>query len=265
MRPWPGLLLVVLTTGCAHSTGVEGQLTTAKAELMRADYRADLPGLGRLRERVVPLESDAALGYLARYWAGYASWRIALNGASKGMDNGELQANLERALADFEAAIRVRADFADGYAASASVSGWLTAFHRNDIAAVRADMERAASRMARAKELAPDNLRVLWVEASFFLFRPAAYGGDPEHAVAVYKHMLEVAGPLEPSSAFPDWGKPEALMSLAFAQFSLREPDLVRADEDARAALGLVPDWFYVKDILIPRIATARAEKPRSP
>ena len=282
MRASPGLLVIFVTRfvtrfvtmfatlfvimGCVHSTGAEGQLAAAKAELMRADYRADLPGLARLRERVAPLESDPALGYLARYWAGYASWRIAINGASNKMSNDDLQANLERALADFEVAIRLRPDFADGHAAAASVSGWLGVFHRNDADAVRADLDRARSRIARAKELAPDNPRVLWVEASFYLFRPAAHGGpDTARALAIYAHMLDVSGPAVASSPLPDWGKPEALMSLAFAHSTAAEPDLVRADEDARAALGLEPDWSYVKDTLLPSIEAARAEKNRSP
>ena len=63
----------------------EHQLTAAKAQIMTADYRADLAGLARLRDAVAPLAADPSLGYLAHYWAGFASWRMAMNGASKGM------------------------------------------------------------------------------------------------------------------------------------------------------------------------------------
>ena len=44
-----------------------------------ADYRADLEELARLREEVAPLAGDPPRGYLAHSWAGFASWRIAIN------------------------------------------------------------------------------------------------------------------------------------------------------------------------------------------
>ena len=42
-------------------------LAMMKPKLMSADYRADLEELARLREEVVPLADDPALGYLAHY------------------------------------------------------------------------------------------------------------------------------------------------------------------------------------------------------
>jgi len=79
---------------------------------------ADLAGLARLRDEVAPLEGDPALGYLAHYWAGFASWRIAINGASHQMSAEDLKANLQRAKVDFEASIQQKDDFADAHAAA---------------------------------------------------------------------------------------------------------------------------------------------------
>jgi hypothetical protein len=251
--------------GCAASgvrsapaATAEQRLAAAKARIMTADYRADLAGLARLRDSVAPLTADPALGYLAHYWAGYASWRVAINGASKGMSQEELRANLERASADFAASIRLRDDFADSYAAQAGVDGWLPLFHSGDAATIRALIEQYKQLIARAKELAPDNPRMLWVEAMPYLYLPVEKGGDPARAVALYRRMADVAGPPVATSPFPDWGKPEALMSLAYAHVN-QAPDLESAEKEARAALGLQPEWSYVKDILLPQIQKARA------
>jgi hypothetical protein len=258
--------------GCLGSTArsappqtAERRLIAAKAQIMAADYRADLPGLKRLREEVVPLAADPAWGYLAHYWAGFASWRTAINGASHGLGLAELQASLETASADFEAAIRLRGDFADGYAAAAGVNSWLPQFLQNDAAAFKERIERYQRYLARAKELAPDNPRVLWVEAAPYLFLPAERGGNTARAVELYRRMIEVAGPPVASSPLPDWGKPEGLMSLAFAHLKQAAPDVDSAEKEARAALGLRPDWSYVKDGLLPQIEKARAAAAAAP
>ena len=255
--------VLMLLTGCLGSTTVgygspetaERRLTAAKAQIMAADYQADLDGLTRLRESVLPLAADPSWGYLAHYWAGFASWRLAINGGSHGMSVEDLRAHMERAAADFEASIRLRDDFADSYAAAAGVNGWLAQFL--DTAARREGIERYQRLLARAKELESDNPRALWVEAAPYLFLPAGRGGDVARAVELYRRMIEVSGPPVASSPLPDWGKPEGLMSLAFAHWQVA-PDLEAAEKEARAALDLRPDWSYVKNILLPQIVKAR-------
>lgn len=231
----------------------EQRLAAAKAEIMAADYRADLEGLKRLRAVVVLLADDPAWGYLAHYWAGFASWRLAINGASHGMSAADLRANLEAAAADFEASIQLRDTFADSYAAAAGIAGWLPQFG-GDAAAIREGIARYQRLLARAKQLEPDNPRVLWVEAIPYLFLPVERGGNPARGMELYRRMIEVARPPVASSPLPDWGKPEAFMSLAFAHLGQSAPDLAAAEQEARAALDLRPDWSYVKDVLLPQI-----------
>ena len=100
--------------------GMEGYLRLTAATLRNADQMrariAEIDGLrvlGAGTYHLVALAADPAWGYLARYWAGFASWRLAINGASHGMSAEDLRENLETAAADFEASIRLREDFAD--------------------------------------------------------------------------------------------------------------------------------------------------------
>lgn len=266
MRKNPVFLLFILLApiSCLRpvpALAPDQVLVTAKPRLMSADYRGDLAELASLREQVLPLTDDPAVGYLAHYWAGFASWRIAINGANQKMGAEDLIANLEKAAASFESAVRLKGDFADGYAAAASVNGWLGAFDmsRNKSTETPERIKKFWQLLERAKELEPDNPRVLWVQAVPFLILPPDKGGDLNRAIELYRRMDAVSpAASDAGSPLPDWGKPEALMSLAYAH--LQQSDLTAATEEAQAALRLQPEWSYVRDILVPQIEAARSK-----
>jgi hypothetical protein len=236
----------------------ERQLVALKAQVMSADYRGDLAELARLRDRAARLADDPKLGYLARYWAGFASWRLAINGT--GMTPAELKAHMEKATADFDAAIRLRDDFADAYAAASMCHAWL-AFVAKDPATTPRHAESSKRQGARAKELAPGNPRVLWMEGARLFYTPVDFGGNPQRAIEVYRQMAAASeGAAAPDSPLPDWGKPEALMSLANAHLGPATLDLAAAAAEAQEALRLAPEWHYVRDILIPMIEARRKQ-----
>jgi len=252
------VLFFVAAYLAAAEPSAKNKLITAKANLMDADYRGDLARLASLRAEIKPLSDDASLGYLADYWTGFASWRIAINGSNAQTPIDELKANLETAVADFESSFHKKEDFADAYASAASIHGWIAYLHRDDAALMKSHIETSQRLLAKAEALEPSNPRVLWVRGGVFLFAPPAMGGSVERAIEIYQKQLEASGPLTPRSPLPDWGKPEALMSLAFAQIMKSTPDLNAATDDARAALKLQPQWHYVRDILMPQIEAKR-------
>jgi len=137
--------------------------------------------------------------------------------------------------------------------------GWLVMFCASDPVAARQHMESARRLGKRAQSLAPANPRVLWMVGAELLFKPASQGGSPEQAIEVYRRMAKLGkGSAAPRSPLPDWGEPEALMSLAYAHLNLATPDLDAAAAEAREALRLVPDWHYLRDILLPMIEARR-------
>ena len=249
------LTLSAACAGSARKADTERRLLKAKAQIMAADYRANLAELARVRDQMVPLSDDPQWGYLARYWAGFASWRLAINGVNRGIAPGDVKAHLERAAIDLDAAINLRDDFADGYAAAASVNGWLGTMQGGAVAKFRELVTRARQQLARAKELAPANPRVVWVESMTLSGTPVAYGGNPERALQILRQSLQVGDfTALPTSPLPDWGKPETLMALAWGNLNAAAPDHVAAKDQAQAALRLQPEWFYVREILLPQI-----------
>ena len=235
--------LILLCALFALSASAQ-DLPKLKAQVMSADYRADVKELARLRDELAKSPKD----YLARYWSGFASWRIAMNGANHGMKSDELQTNLESAAADFYVSIQLKDDFADGYAAASLVNGWLAVFGSS-----RERIALSSMLLAKAKALDPKNPRVLWSVGAVYLYSP---NGSIPKAIETYREMLQEAEKrgVDAASPLPDWGKPEALMSLAYAHMTQKPPDIDAAREEARAALKVQPEWSYVRDNLLKQI-----------
>jgi tetratricopeptide (TPR) repeat protein len=251
------IVLFCSAAALSADASVKEKLVAAKAAVMDADYRGDLDRLASLRTEIAALKTDPDLGYLADYWSGFASWRIALNGANAKMPPADLKANLERATADFQSSIQKKDTFADAYAAAASIYGWLAFMNRADAALMKSQVETSARLLARAESLEPSNPRVLWVRGGVFLFSPPTAGGNPDRAIEIYQKQVDASAPLNPKSPLPDWGKVEGLMSLAFAHMIKSTPDLKTSAAEAQAAFKLEPRWHYVRDVLIPQIAAA--------
>jgi len=260
VRTLIALILFCCASAPSQPIATRDKLVAAKAATMDADYRGDLAALATLRTQSAALSADPSLGYLADYWSGYASHRLAMNGAGANMPLDEMKQHLERAIAGYESSFHKKSDFADGYAAAASSHAWLAAWYQKDPDAMKSQIEIAARLLAKAEELEPANPRVLWVRAAFFLYSPPDHGGNRDRAIEIYHQQAEVSKPLDPKSPLPDWGKAEAMMSLAFAHSMGNSPDLNAAADEARAALRLQPHWHYVKDILMPKIEAGRKQ-----
>ena len=82
--------------------------------------------------------------------------------------------------------------------------------------------------------------------------------------IAMYERGLVLARtqtrPADPLA--PSWGEPELLMNLAWSHLNKVTPDPGLAGKYAREALALVPDWHYLRNILLPQIEAARARQP---
>jgi hypothetical protein len=230
---------------------------------MSADYRADIEELARVRDDLAKWPKDRELAWLARYWGGFASWRIAINSANHQMKSEDLMKNLKNAATEFYWSIQLNNDFADSYAAAAGVNGWLAAFYtgaNGDPASMWEHVSLTYALLSRATALDPHNPRVLWIKGGLLQFAP---GGSLTRAIDVYKEMLDEARkhPADPASPLPDWGAPEALMSLAHAHAHLPAPDIAAAREEAQQALKIVPDWSYVRDNLLPQLQQQQGAK----
>ncbi|HWX55783.1 MAG TPA: hypothetical protein VN176_14440 [Verrucomicrobiae bacterium] len=240
------------------------QVIKVVTQIKRADYEGDRAALKRLYGELTPFAENKELASRVRYWRGFALWRRAINGYYDNVDAAETQGDLKQAIDEFDEAARKDPAFADARIGALSCAGLFaySEYQQNAGSARLPElMAQAVQRRKDAEAVAPENPRLLWVLGPMVWNAPPERGGGQAKAMELYtkglevirSHKTTVTDPLEPT-----WGEPELLMSLAWSNLNQSKPDLAAAEQDAHAALELVPYWHYVKDILMPQIQEAK-------
>jgi tetratricopeptide (TPR) repeat protein len=234
-------------------------------EIQRADFTGDRAALARLHEELVPLRELPGIASRVYYWQGFALWRRAQNGFNDTAEPSDLSRDLERAAVDFEEAFRLDPNFSDAQVAAVSCLQGLTYLDRNDPARVQELVSRFVPMLREAVAAAPENPRVLWIHGASQWWTPPEMPAEEVKkrraaGVATYQKGLELARTIERSRdpLDPSWGEAELLMSLAWVSLNDTSPDLAAAEVYAEKALAIVPDWHYVRDILLKQIQEAR-------
>jgi len=272
--PIPGVLAILLLPSVAAKASPAGdpareQVIRIVDQIRRADYEGDRAALAKLRLQLTPFIVNKELSSRVRYWRGFALWRRAINGFNGHVDPKELQSDLMQAMDDFDEAIAKDPNFVDAKVAALGCAGYL-AFGTGE-----KDPERIKQWIAKGHELQsqaqaaePDNPRLMWVDGPGVWFTPPERGGGQAKAIEVYEKGLASIRKSKTTPADglePMWGEPELLMSLAWSQLNRTTPDLEAAEQDARAALQMVPYWHYLRDILLPQIQEARRKAELAP
>lgn len=272
----PLALLCALLAGTvenAHAESARERASKLVAQILRADYEGDRTALQRLYQELTPLANDKKLGAKVCYWRGFAQWRRALNGFNDGASPSELEQSLKLAVSEFEAALAKDSAFVDAKVSAGSCLGLLMFLYgRNPTLApefkeptrLREALRKALAFVNEAEAAEPDNPRVLWVLGQIRWTLPPAQGGGQDKAIETNERGLKAARTQKSSvrdPLLPSWGEPELLMNLAYNHQARKTPDFAAAEQYAQAALALVPHWHYVRDILIPQIAAAKAKR----
>lgn len=265
----PKVLAIVLISASAALAAPAAdqqhkQVAAIVASIMKADYEGDRAALKSLYAELAPFAGDKKMASRVRYWLGFALWRRALNGYNDAVAPKELEQDLNQAVDDFRAAFAADPGFVDAKVAAGACFSYLVFLNQKDAARVQELAAQGRPLLQEAEAAAPDNPRVLWVLGARRWFLGPERGGGQDRAMQTYQQGLEAirnrpstkGDPLEPS-----WGEPELLMNLAWSNLNRTAPDLEAAEQNARAALALVPYWHYLRDILLPQIQEAKNKR----
>jgi len=244
-----------LAAGANAKSAPASEVAALGARALAADYSADIPELHEIAHALEPFVADAQVGAWARYWRGFSYWRSAINLFNVDATNPRALSDLTSAEEEFAAAMADPAVAADAKSARASCI-----LNFAYLAGAKADRGAALKEylrlIAEAKAAQPDNPRVHWVYDWGLYYAPPPVGGA-DASVAALTAALEAskrdAAAPHPLAA-PTWGEPELLMALAWIQENRPDPNLPEADRRAHEALAQVPEWHYVKAILLPQI-----------
>jgi hypothetical protein len=239
------------------------QVIKIVTQIKRADYEGDRTALKRLYGELTPFVEDKDLASRVRYWRGFALWRRSINGFNDSVDPKELEQDLMQAVDEFNKAVTIDPAFVDAKVGTVSCLSNLMFLNQKNAARIQELVAQASPLMKEAKAADPDNPRLLWVQGPNLWRAPVERGGGQDKAIeaqekglaAARKRKSQARDPLDPS-----WGEPELLMSMAWSNLNKTKPDLDAADQQAHAALELVPYWHYVRDILMQQIRDAKAK-----
>jgi hypothetical protein len=258
--------LAVLTGASASHAPAPSAASNRLGELARAvlsaDYRGNRPELLFLDGELAKLP-DGPLSEYRDYWRGFARWRRAMNGFNETPMPGDLQADVEGAIARFRAALERHPDWIEARLALAGCWGNLIYVAGKDEGKRKAILEEASPTFRWVMEYTGDNPRALWIRGGYELW--AANNAQPPKVpdfgkpVETFRQALEgarkeaLANPDAPAWV-PTWGGPENLMNLAYYYSKGPKPDREAAIAYAQGALVSVPQWHYVGDVLLPQI-----------
>jgi hypothetical protein len=232
-----------------------GELARA---VLSADYRGNRPELLFLDGELAKLP-DGPLSEYRDYWRGFAMWRRAMNGFNETPAPGDLASDLEKALSRFQASMARRPDWMEARLAMVGCWGNLLYLAGKDEARRKALLDAALPSFKEVMQNAGDNPRALWIKGGMEMAAPPPTGGDFAKAAATLEHGVasawrEALADPPPPAWEPRWGGPENLMDLAWLYSHAPDKDRRAALAYARGAVVAVPEWHYVRDVLIPQI-----------
>lgn len=232
------------------------------AQIQKADYADDRVALQRLYADLEPFNTDEKLASRVRYWRGFALWRRAINGFNDSADPKDLEHDLTQAIVEFKESAAKDPVFLDAKVGIISCLGNLMYLAKGRADLVQDLLAQSLPLVKEVRASNPDNPRFAWVLGPILWNTPPERGGGQEKAMESYLQGLESIRKLKDTRADPlnpSWGEPELFMSLAWSNLSRTAPDLNAAEQQAHAALALVPYWHYVRDVLVPQIQEANA------
>jgi hypothetical protein len=234
------------------------RMSSIVREVMLADYRGDRAVLERLDLMLGELDGQG-LGEYLEYWQGFARWRRALNGFNETPTPSDLADDLEKGIAHFRKSLGLRPDWIEPKIGIVGCGASLLYLAGNDEAKKQALRKEFVPMLQAVQKDGAENARALWLIGGMQFGAPPPYGGDIVKATATLTHGLAAAwseSAAKPAASpwVPTWGGAENLMNLAYIWSHAPAPNKSQALAYAQGALTAVPEWHYVKDILLPQI-----------
>ena len=221
-----------------------------QSEIVAAYVRGDdarLAAARALAERAVAIHPEDAL---LHHYLGFALYRQA----AVMHDNPELSRILDAAETALERSAAIR-PLPETHALLASVYG--LRIGANPVLGPTLG-ERSGGEQAIAARLGPENPRVWLLRGIGAFFTPEPFGGGLERAGEYLDRSLEFFAKDDPERPLPRWGLADAHLWRGRVHEGLGQVDQGRAEYEAAQAIE--PDYVWVRDILLPGLASDGGE-----
>lgn len=254
MRRVMQLILVAIFVFATSATAQPaGSLILEAKQLLREGEMEGSPDkVQRARVTFERAAFDDSVATLAHYYSAYAAHQLVglLSGINSATTRSELVDHIDYAIEHLEVATEREPSFAEGWALLASVYGRKISYR--PIAGMTLGPKSNRARKT-AEELAPDNPRVVLLQAVSDYNTPRMWGGDKKRAMA---GLHRAAGLFETEvvadALQPSWGHGTVYAWLGIVYMD--EGDLPEARRALETALTIDPEFRWVKHGLMPSL-----------
>ncbi len=240
------VVVFMLLSTPALGQNVDDLLLQAKQKLDEGQNASNVSQIMEARAMFERAGSSTDRKVLANYYVALADYRMAAMNASE----KEQVKYLDQSIAQLEKVVEMDAAFTEGYALLGSALGWKAGLKPMQSMFLG---PRANKMVAKAKELQPENPRVIMIGAVSDYNTPKMFGGDPVRAMKGFEEAIvlfekeEVQDPLMPA-----WGHEEAYAWLGQGHLANGATDQARAALEK--SLEINPDYGWVKYVLLPKV-----------
>ncbi len=248
------LWMAVMCPYAINAAGTRARLIEIRDLAYDANYRNDQTSLRAAITAMQPLTKGADVSADAHYYLSWSYWALAASqfqakDASGALESGKLAAEHARA------GLALRGTDAELHTALANgliVVGLL------DRAQFKEIFAEVMTVRAKALELDPANPRTVIMDAGIMFNTPDESGANMQRGLARWQEALklfETESNVKMVDALaPRWGHALAYGWMATLYLRLTPPQKERAQKAADTALEMRPDFWWVRDQVLPQL-----------
>ena len=232
-------------------------IISGRQMLQAGENVGDLDAMYAARATFERALADTGLSAWGHYYIALADYRIA--GLLSEESKDQASEHLKVAVEHLEKATEIDPEAAEAYALLSSAYGLQIGLSPMKSMLLGPRVGKASQ---KAKQLAPDNPRVVLSAAISDFNTPEMFGGSKEKGLQGFQRAAELFAQEEPTDPIqPVWGHREACAWLGIAYQNQGELESARAAFEK--ALEVDPDFGWVKYVLLPELE--KANSPDAP
>jgi hypothetical protein len=259
MRMRPSLKFVAISwsllLGTSASQGdARSRLLELRSLAYDANFRNATSQLRTLPQQLGELSQDPDVGAAALYYSGWTDWAL-FNSEFEAGRKAEAGTAIASAVERFRRLVALTPADAEAQAMLCNALIGLAFATPDGFRTVREELSKARR---RALELGPTNPRVVLMDAGMVFGTPVSAGGSQERGIqrwayAIERFESEARQPAKDALS-PRWGLALSYGWLAQLYLGATPPRTAEAKKAAARALSLRPDFWYVRERILPRL-----------